>query len=332
MNLKSNPYIVTMKKCLFTLGFTCIFAYCILFPTEASSAVSNGLTLWYRSVLPTLLPFSIFSYIIIHADLYHAFFSKRTTIRQTQKAFQSVLLYPLFFGFLCGFPIGAKLLADLYESGHLKTVRISLYAAACNHFGPAFLLVYVREVKLQGQIPAAVLLLSLYLPPLVLFALLLLTDKKHVQMQEWKTTGLKTAVSGLSADKKPASRSALSFQIIDAGIINGFETMLRIAGYIVLFSILAQAAAKFAGQYPSLLSLLTGILEVTSGVDRIAQGILALPAKTCVICGIVSFGGFCGLFQTKTILRNCPFKILPYAVLKLICATVSVVIACIGLQ
>lgn len=321
-----------MKKCLFTIGFTCIFAYCILFPAEASSAVSNGLTLWYRSVLPTLLPFSIFSYIIIHADLYHAFFSKRAKIRQTQKAFQSALLYPLFFGFLCGFPIGAKLLADLYESSHLKTERISLYAAACNHFGPAFLLVYVKEAKLQGQVPATVLLLSIYLPPLVLFVLLLLNEKVNMQVVKQKTTGLKTAVSGLSTDKKPASRSALNFQIIDAGIINGFETMLRIAGYIVSFSILAQAAAKFAGQYPSLLSLLAGILEVTSGVDRITQGTLALPVKTCAICGIVSFGGFCGLFQTKSIMRNCPFKILPYVVLKLICATMSVVIAYIGLQ
>ena len=40
----------------------------------------------------------------------------------------------------------------------------------------------------------------------------------------------------------------MDMQIIDAGIIHGFETLIKICGYIILFSIGGVTRSLFAGQ------------------------------------------------------------------------------------
>lgn len=297
-----------MKKIIFIIFLTLFIWYCIFFSKEMAFGVATGLTLWYKNVVPTLLPFCILSYIIIHSNLYHSLFLKLRLFSEPE------LLYPAVFGFVCGFPIGAKLMADLYESNHIGKKRFTLYTAAFNNFGPAFIMNYIGISQLQNIISAQELFISIYLPSILLFLVLFVTEKRHGAVQA-------------KQHKKPASRSFLNFKTIDTGIINGFETMLRIAGYIVLFSILARAAMLFLGQYDMFLSLLTGLMEVTTGVNLLANTSSSLSVKYCMICGTVSFGGLCGLFQTKSIMKNCPFHILQYACVKLLCAFSSVIIA-----
>ncbi|MBQ8663656.1 MAG: hypothetical protein IJ471_07340 [Eubacterium sp.] len=295
-----------------------------------AASCASGLALWYQNVVPTLLPFSILSYIIIHSNLYHALFSKICGILPSKAGFEAELLYPLFFGFLFGFPIGAKLMADLYETGHITGKGISFYTGVCNQFGPAFVINYIGFIQLQGLVPIPYLLLSIYGPSIAL--LILFPVMAQLKNGLFYRTGKNPLLQTLNRkvpeqQKKPASRSYLNFKIIDTGIINGFETMLRIAGYIVLFSILSGALNQLPGQHACFSSLVTGLLEVTTGVNKTISSGLSLEVMFCMICGTVSFGGFCGLFQTKAIMKNCPFHISSYIVLKLCCAMVSACIA-----
>lgn len=323
-----------MKKRILTLIFTLFIIYCILFPKEMAQSTSSGLALWYQNVVPTLLPFSIFSYIIIYSNLYHAFFLKLKRMLPKFSFEQLELLYPFFFGFLFGFPIGAKLLADLYQTGHMKSIGLTKYVASTNHFGPAFIINYIGISQLQSLIPGWQLLFAIYFPAIVLFLGCFSYDyiatKQSIYVSKDKKTKAYSNIgtSNKSTHKeKPASRSYINMQILDTGIINGFETMLRIAGYIVLFSILSGAIHQLLG-HVGLLSLVTGMLEVTTGVHQAAS---ALPLEVCMplICGIVSFGGLCGLFQTKSILKNCPFHMTSYFLLKLCCAGCSTLIGAI---
>lgn len=309
-----NPIYFNMKKIIITVLLTIFVAYCVLFPKEMAAGATSGLTLWYQNVVPTLLPFSILSYIIIRSDLYHALFYKLDRLTKQKNSFQLELLYPIFFGFLCGFPIGAKLIADLYETKHITGHRLTLYTAVCNQFGPAFVISYIGGTQLNNMFHPGLLIVSIYLPSVILFFILLFTEKKEAD----KTAG---------QHKKPASRSCINFKIIDTGIINGFETMLRIAGYIVLFSILSRAINLIPGQHSMFQSLVTGLLEVTTGVNMLVNAQFSLPLTFCIICGIVSFGGLCGLFQTKAIMKNCPFHTAQYLLIKILCAFGSTFIA-----
>lgn len=316
-----------MKKLVISILITIFIIYCIVYPTKMAVGVAYGLSLWYHNVLPTLLPFSILSYIIIHSNLYHALFSKISKMCKNT-AFETELLYPIVFGFFFGFPIGAKLIADLYEIGHLSDHNISKYAALCTQFGPAFVINYIGNTQLHNEIPSFYLLLCIYLPSIL--CMLGLTVFETIQhLQDPSTAATDRGVG----NKIPVSRSYLNFKIIDTGIINGFETMLRIAGYIVLFSILSEAINMLPGQHAWFSSLVTGLLEVTTGVNKCATSQLPYHVMFCFICGIVSFGGFCGMFQVKAIMKHCPFRLTSYIVIKTICALSSIGLAllCINL-
>ncbi len=268
-----------------------------------------GLLLWYKNVLPTLLPFCIISYIIIQSNLYHAVFQWLSKHIPCRKKCSPETLYPLILGFVCGFPIGAKLSADMYALGRLDTKEAAKICAVSNQFGPAFITNYISLFQLGCPKCALILLGSVFLPSLFFGLIWLNTDRKNPTVH-----------------KKPASRSQINFKIIDAGIINGFETMLRVAGYIVIFSILSGAVLKLPLDQPVTISLLTGIMEVTTGVRNITMipdTILSLTEKVMLIAPLLSFGGCCGLFQTSAIMKDSHFQIRQYVGFKLLCALTS---------
>ena len=96
-------------------------------------------------------------------------------------------------------------------------------------------------------------ILCIYLPPLFFAAIRL------------------RFLKGTASDKKnEASRSQITFKIIDAGIMNGFETLLKLCGYIVIFSILCKPLSLLKNSIPFVSLLFGSILEVTNGISCIA--------------------------------------------------------------
>ena len=62
----------------------------------------------------------------------------------------------------------------------------------------------------------------------------------------------------------------MNFKIIDTGIMDGFETLTRLGGYIMLFSMIASLLQKLP--VPHIVTLiLTGMVEITNGI-AIASG------------------------------------------------------------
>lgn len=135
------------------------------------------------------------------------------------------LIYPLIAGFLFGFPLGSKICADLYDTGKITAKEAEVISCISNNFGPAFLYNYMVLSLNGGFLSGWMLLLICYLPPLLLGRFVLFS----VQHQ----------LSEKRPQKMPASRSAISLKIIDDGIMNGFSTMIKLAGYIMLFAIAA---------------------------------------------------------------------------------------------
>ncbi len=304
------PYNGSMKRIFFSITLTALLIYFLIFPKQMAADTAAGLLLWYKSVLPTLLPFCIISYIIIQSSLYHTVFQWLASHSPGRKKLRPETLYPLILGFVCGFPIGAKLSGDMYALGRLDAKEAAKICAVSNQFGPAFITNYIALSQLGSQRCAIILLAAVFLPPLLLGMV-------------W----LKSGETDCSVHKKTASRSQINFKIIDAGIINGFETMLRVAGYIVIFSILSGAVLNLSLNRPVTSSLLTGILEVTTGARNIAQipeHLLSLTGKVMLIAPLLSFGGCCGLFQTSAIMKDCHFRIRQYIGFKLLCALTSI--------
>ncbi|MCD7920948.1 MAG: hypothetical protein LUG27_00600 [Clostridiales bacterium] len=320
-----------MKKKIIPLLLALIILYCLLFPADMAASVSDGLTLWYRSILPTLLPFSIFSNIIIRTGIYDRFFAWLHPAFRRIYPVRSPLIYPLLAGFLFGFPLGSKICADLCREGKISPKEAEIASSISNNFGPAFIYNFLYQTAFDGQLPAVYFFAACYLPPILLGRLWLMRFPSEEKALESCSGGKrnyikpgKTSVSGgiqtIPENTKKAPGSQINMEIMDAGIMDGFSTMIKLAGYIMLSALLADMIRQLPLSDDILHCICIGAIEITNGIQQIRL----LPADTAVravlAVGIVNFGGLSGLSQTRSMMRSTGICMKNYICFKLLCS------------
>ncbi len=214
--------------------------------------------------------------------------------------------YPVIAGFLFGFPIGSKTTADLLRQGKLTLKEANILCAMCNNISPVFVSTYLLASSLNLYHKTWVTYAVLYLPPL-LSGLFLLWRQK-----------------ACSSAKPAATNSNLSFQMIDAGIMDGFETLLKLGGYIMLFSLLTRMCMRIANGHELALMCLTGLTEITNGIHMIAQSpSYPLTIKYPMAIGITALGGLSGFAQTASMTKGTGISMRFYFLFRIVQAAVS---------
>lgn len=274
-------------------------------PVLAFEGAKNGLLLWSQTVLPTLLPFMICSNVIVALDAIGLLtFPVRPLLRHGLKLSDGGC-YILTSGILCGYPMGAKTCSEFLEDNCITQAEASYLLSICNHPSPMFLLGFVAS-RMTGAVPMSWVLLSLYLPVLVLAAVSRLFY------------GIKEPCSS----SQDSHRQALSF---DQTMMSSIEVMVKIGGYIMLFSILAYYLQKLPLHQAAMKSLLLGFVEITTGIQSLSLSMTGFPQALAMVA-IIAFGGCSGIFQTKSVLKNAGLSIRHYIIWKLIHSLLSCLI------
>lgn len=252
--------------------------------------------LWFNNIFPALFPCIIISNILIGSNLLDG----KNNI---------CTLITLVCGFCFGFPIGAKLTADFYKQKYISKSQAQILLSHTNQLSPVFVGSYVLADSLGQKKLLPLTYIILYGPYLIggLIRLYLVsTSENNV--------------------KKTTSRFKLNMQIIDAGILNGFESLIKLCGYIILFSIIVHIVNHSVLYGSPILIFLTGILEVTNGINILALSTLSLQLKYIIAIALLSFGGLCCIIQTKSIIQSTDLSLKKYIIDKITYSIVSVII------
>ena len=113
------------------------------------------------------------------------------------------------------------------------------------------------------------------------------------------------------------------FQIWDSTIMNGFEMITKVGGYIILFSVLITLFRELPCSSALWTTFILPSLEITNGIPMLLASGLSFPFVFIYIMSLVSFGGFCSIAQTKCMLEDTGLSIISYTIEKLITATVT---------
>ncbi len=318
-----------MKKKVISVCFALLILYCLLFPRQMAASVTGGLALWYRSILPTLLPFCVFSAIIVRSGIYDRIFEKLYPVTRILYPVRAPLIYPVITGFLFGFPLGSKICADLYASGKVSSKEAELACCISNNFGPAFLYNYLSVGVLGGEIPAALLFAACYLPPLLTGRVLLAAANRSSRTKSFRLSGQESAAApppSVPGKTKTASRSQLNMKIIDAGIMDGFTTMIKLAGYILLSALLADLLKRIPWDSSLFPCICIGATEITNGLRQIPLLPANLPLRAALAVGMVGFGGISGLLQTNAMMKATGFRLGRYVCFKLFCSLTGILL------
>ena len=301
-----------MKQRIITLFCICLLLFLLVHPEEALLSAKDGMSLWLNVMIPTLLPFLILTGILLKTGNIPQLLEPLAPFWKHFFGISPAGAYVLILGFLCGYPMGAKLAHDLYIN-HQISQREGEYLLtfSCNA-SPAFIFSYLSQNILEGKIPPHSLLLILLSADFVcmLFFRFLVYHGNTV------------------SSVKPEYRKKETYQqdstgvILDVSIMSGFETITRLGGYILIFSLLFTGFYHYWPFCSQNKIQLTSPIELTNGLHQIAQSAFSWKIKYITSMTLTAFGGFCVMFQTKSVLEE-KLSILPYIFAK--CLNASLV-------
>ncbi len=301
-----------MRRSLSSCFMLLLFSAFLLYKNDVITGASEGLLLWYRFVLPSLLPFMVLVNIMIRTDAVSLPARLLGPLMKIFPGVSSAGSFAVLSGFLCGYPMGAKVSADLVSRRQISYTEGSYLLSFCNNTSPMFilgvlLLKFIPEKELH--LP---LFLILFLSPLLCgqFFRIYYTHKAPASFN-----------GGYSPAKPVPSCGQTSFAAtIDTCLMDGFYAIVKVGLYMMLFSILIRLSASLLPGRGLVKTLFLSSLEVTTGLSLLAK--LEIPAmyRCILLMAAVSFGGFCAIFQTSSMIQESGLKILPYIAEKLITA------------
>lgn len=303
-----------MKKKMFILIILLCLFYILRFPAITVHAAGNGLILWFEQVLPSLLPFAILSNIIITSDILPSLIGKLMPFIQKIIPVSSSGAFVLISGFLFGFPMGSKNCANFLLEGKMEKQEAEILFIITNNMSPVFIQSYILNQQLGLSSYFGWSILILYLPPFLLgrYMLRKFPDNKNIQ-------------------KKSASRSKINFQIVDAGIMNGFETLTKIGGYIMIFSILASCFLMLPIS-EFLKTSCIGVIELTNGIHYLSSSSLTMESKYVLAMIFTAFGGLSGVAQTSAMIKGTGLSMKKYVLWKLVLGIITGILGFLLMQ
>ena len=294
-----------MKKqdTLYQLLFTALSLYLIFlmlrYPALSLEYASTGLTLWFTKMVPTLLPFMILSGIMIRMNLTERFVGLLHPLLHRIYGTSKNGSYTIIMGFLCGFPMGARIVGELYEQHKLSREESALLLSFCNNIGPIYFLSYVIPT-LGIDRPGRPFLLMYGIP--LLYGLLLMRIRP-MMTRTVSSCENHPEVRSLRAEH-PGSCSLLA--AIDASVLSGLIGIARLGGYMVFFNLLNIVFQPFQHVNTNILNIYRCLLEITSGIDCSGRSI------NFAILILLPFGGFSCIAQTYSMIRQTDLSLRPY--------------------
>ena len=292
-----------MKRYFTSLCVIALFVLMLLFPQPVFKGASSGLLLWFNVILPTLLPFMIVSNLLIGTR----------AIDAISKVFGPVMCrlfgvtrygsFAIIAGFLCGYPMGGKVTADLVRKQYITWQEGQYLLSFTNNTSPMFIISYVVWQNLKDTsrtMPA--LLIPMRSPILFSF-----------RCRFYYRPG-----ACIHAAEYPPLPKAAAASLMDSCIMNGFETITKVGGYIMLFSILIALLQKLPLDHFLFSLLLLPSLEMTNGIPLLCVSPLSADACFVLSLALTSFGGWCSVAQTRSMVQGARLPITPYIIEKLI--------------
>lgn len=294
-----------MKRKIIIFFYICLLFFLLFHPKEALTGVKNGLGLWLNIMIPTLLPFLILTGALLKTGNIRKLLKPSAFFWKTFFGLSPTGAYVLILGLLCGYPMGAKLAHDLYIDQQISRREGEyLLTFSCNA-SPAFIISYLSGILLKNKISAVQMILTFLAADL--FCMLFFRFVVYRGHTEDSVC--------VNKIKKETYQQDSIGAILDVSILDGFETITRLGGYILLFSLILASISFYWPFHAQSCMLVTAPLELTTGLKQIAGAPLPWKSRYLASMLLTSFGGFCVMAQTKSVLEN-SLSLIPYAISK----------------
>lgn len=290
--------------------FVYIIILCLLIADSATviSGASYGLMLWYKNVVPILLPFMLISSLVV--ERIAAGKNRRTALFST-----------IFLGVLCGYPIGARVTDEYVTLGMYEKKTGNIILPLCNNSSPMFISGYIVSCILKNKISFFTVILIIYIPYIfvTLISLLISKFKKSKSNNErWEAASLSTKSNFSTKSNLKNTRKT------NDAMLSSIIQITYVGIYIMICSIIMQFVLKIDFIPYNLRICLSSVVEITRGADMVYKyALMPENIKTALLLALTSFGGVSAILQTNKVIANSRLSIIRYIFMKVLCAAMS---------
>jgi sporulation integral membrane protein YlbJ len=291
----------------------------ILFPRETTQAAKDGLTLCGNVIVPSLFPFFVLSTLVVETGVSRRFGRLLEPIMRPLFNVGGDCVTPMVLGFIGGYPVGAKTVISLYESGGCTKTEAERLLSFCNNSGPAFIFGVVGAgVFASGRIG-----LLLYLAHCAASICV------GVLFRKWGS-GAAPSKAKRAVRPKPKPFAAAFTE----SVRSSFQSTVNICGFVIFFTVfikmlfLTGALPALARGIGALLSplgmdaewaerLLTGVIEISSGVWTLS-GARELTASVAMAAFMLGWAGLSVHSQVLSFIGTSGLSVKTYILGKLL--------------
>ena len=263
----------------------------LLFPKQCSEGIRSGLTLSVTSLIPAIFPFMIFSNFVICSGyskeighLLHPLFHRLFGTSEEGS-------YAVFMGFLCGYPLGSKILCDLIQRNRIRLEEGRYLFRFINNPSPAFLLAYTAPMLSLNQTGRIKALLLTVLPSLIIAI--------GTRKPDFDTEPDPDRIfPSQNPEKKSFGR------IMDDSIMTSFLTTAKLTGYLMIFSLCGTLINSLPILPENSKRILSCFLELTLGIFHLSRSPEPPEVKFLFAVILSILGGFCVICQINSIVQG----------------------------
>ncbi|AEM73269.1 nucleoside recognition protein [Caldicellulosiruptor acetigenus] len=314
----------------FTVIILCILYFLSMFlnPQLIIQSTTKSAIIWWEKVLPSIFPYFLVINVLIESKLISYlssifFLPSKKIFKLSSNGFLAMII-----GMLTGYPVGAKMVCNLYSQKLIsknEAVRLLYFV---NNSGPLFIIGTVG-INLLGFKKYGYMLFFAHILASLIIAL---CTSRFAQSE----------ILSASAPYK-----LLNFDIgkvLSKSVKDSVESILIIGGFITLFFNLNNVLEyfkiyhsicslfRFTGADDTLIKgLLYGLFEITNGSVQINTNSLPVWQKLIASELIISWGGLSVHFQTISFLSVAGLQSFHYIIGKLIQCALATAIICVFL-
>ena len=307
------------------LALLFIILMLIINPKKYINSCYNGLSVWVKNVLPSLLPFLICTKILTEINFFDGFTKKLS--KPTNKIFKApkIASYVFLISIISGYPVGAKVISDLYKQNAISEKTANKLTTFCSTSGPLFIIGTVGTSLFLSPLIGYIMLFShilgSFLNGVIYRNKFVDTSNLHYNKKDYDTNYNKTISNCMN--------NSITSILLVGGFITLFYIIIDILIDVKVISFLSYGLDFLLSPFGLKIgeSVFSGIIEVTRGCITLST-INASNLVKCVIgTGLISFGGFSIHFQALAFLSECNINTKFYFIQKLTHTLLSMLIA-----
>lgn len=320
----------------------------VLYPQEAFEASLNGLAIWWNIVFPALLPFFIFSQVLIGLGVVHFLGVLLEPIMRPVFNIPGAGSFVMAMGLASGFPLGAVLTAKLRKDKLCSKVEAERLISFVNTADPLFMFGAVAVGMLHRPEAGATIAAAHYLSSVSLGLMMRFYKYRNSKMHKQRAIApkrvqdnifkqaLKALVKAREKDGRPIGK------LLGDTVRDSINTLLLIGGFIILFSVII-AILNLTGLTGCLVTcfswllaplgldvelapaLISGIIEIDLGCQAAgAIPNIALAQQLIAVSAIIAWSGLSVHAQVASIISSTDISIVPYIFGRIIQAILAV--------